>query len=348
MNQPLSPLPLLPLGLRDLLPPEAAAQSHCMQQLLERVALFGYQQVMPPLAEFENTMSAHPAHMAQHSLRVMDPLSSNMLVIRPDFTTQMERIASTRLHHAPLPLRLSYSGNVLRAKPEGLSHERQMAQAGIELIGSASHHADAEVILVLQEALAIILPNEPLVADISIAGLLDALIKQEHPATQDAIRAAVAHKDASALPACHYHTTLATLLELGVDDTTRLQQLASLPMPDAARALCTPLEPLLHSLKPYIPCTLDPLAHGGLSYHEGICFSLFLANKQVEAARGGRYQIQQPTRTLAATGGTVYVQRLLSFLPALPVAPSQHVQGFTPEHRALRDEGIITIHALDI
>ncbi|MCY4503156.1 MAG: ATP phosphoribosyltransferase regulatory subunit, partial [Alphaproteobacteria bacterium] len=45
----------------------------------------------------------------------------------------------------PRPLRLAYAGQVLRVGVSQLHAERQVAQAGVELIGAESVSADAEV-----------------------------------------------------------------------------------------------------------------------------------------------------------------------------------------------------------
>src|SRR6185437_5244250 len=70
-----------------------------------------------------------------------------------DTTPQVARIATTRLAHAPRPLRLSYAGQCLRVRGNQLAPDRQLTQAGIELIGTDSPAADAEIVLVGAEAL---------------------------------------------------------------------------------------------------------------------------------------------------------------------------------------------------
>ena len=52
---------LLPTGLHDLLPPRAAQEADTVRALTETFAAFGYEQVKPPLVEFENTLTGLPA-----------------------------------------------------------------------------------------------------------------------------------------------------------------------------------------------------------------------------------------------------------------------------------------------
>jgi len=149
-----SPHPaLLPSGLRDLLPPDAETEASAVQALMDTFAAHGYQRVKPPLLEFEDSLLAGSgAAVADQTFRLMDPDSNRMMGLRTDITPQVARIATTRLVHAPRPLRLSYAGQCLRVRGGQLAPDRQVAQAGIELIGHDSPEADAETVLVAAEA----------------------------------------------------------------------------------------------------------------------------------------------------------------------------------------------------
>ena len=68
-----------------------------------------------------------------------------MMGIHADMTAQVARISGTRLAHIARPLRLAYSGDVVRVAPEVLNPERQMAQAGAEIIGRDDDAAAVEV-----------------------------------------------------------------------------------------------------------------------------------------------------------------------------------------------------------
>ncbi len=145
---------LLPQGLRDVLPPDAAHESLILGQLTQGFTSWGYQRVDPPLLEFEDTLLEGPgAKMAAQTFRLMDPQSQRIMGARADMTPQIARIAATRLADAPRPLRLFYAGQILRVRGSQLRPERQFLQTGIELIGCDRADADAEVILVAWEVL---------------------------------------------------------------------------------------------------------------------------------------------------------------------------------------------------
>src|SRR3546814_7866318 len=68
-------------------------------------------------------------------------------------TAQVGRIATTRMAGTARPLRLAYGGAVLKVRGTQLRPEREMLQTGIELIGSDTVAAVAEVLRVALDAL---------------------------------------------------------------------------------------------------------------------------------------------------------------------------------------------------
>ena len=145
---------LLPAGLRDILPPEAAFEAGVREKLADTFAAYGYERVKPPLVEFEDgLMGGAGAAVSGDTFRLMDPVSQRMMGVRADMTPQVARIALIRLADAPRPLRLGYTGEVLRVRGTQLRPERQFAQVGAELIGSESAMADVEIISVAVESL---------------------------------------------------------------------------------------------------------------------------------------------------------------------------------------------------
>lgn len=145
---------LLPAGLQDGLPPEAAHEAATMERLIDALAAHGYERVKPPLLEFEDSLLIGPGEqVATQTFRLMDPISQRMMGLRADMTPQVARIASSRLSRAPRPLRLCYAGEVLRVRGNQLRPERQFAQVGAELVGALAPAADAELVRLAAEAL---------------------------------------------------------------------------------------------------------------------------------------------------------------------------------------------------
>ena len=192
---------LLPAGFYDLLPPEAEIEADVTARLIGVLAAHGYERVKPPLVEFEETLlSEAGAAMASDTFRTMDPISHRMIAMRADMTPQVARIAATRLSHKPRPLRLSYAGQVLRVRGSEMRPERQIGQAGAELIGAGGPAADVEVIAVAGEALAALgVPD--LSVDLTLPTLVPA-IAEAYGVTGEravALRAALDRKDVAAV-----------------------------------------------------------------------------------------------------------------------------------------------------
>ncbi len=287
---------LLPAGLLDVLPPEAAHEAATVERLMAAFAAHGYDRVKPPLVEFEESLLSGPgAAMSKLSFRIMDPVSQRMMAVRADMTLQVARIAATRLSRQARPLRLSYAGQVLRVKGSDLRPQRQFGQAGVELIGSTSARADVEVILLAAEALAG-LGIEELSVDLNLSSLVPAvlagLVIDAAPA--GALVEALDRRDAAAVGrlAGAAAELLGGLLRAAGPARKAVTALARLDLPaDAGRERdrLAELVELLLEQRPDLVLTVDPVEHRGLEYHSGVGFTLFGRRQRGELGRGGRY-----------------------------------------------------------
>jgi ATP phosphoribosyltransferase regulatory subunit len=295
MNDAASPA-LLPAGLRDLLPPDAETEAAAVEAAMAIFARHGYQRVKPPLMEFEDgLLTGAGAGVADQTFRLMDPDTRRMMGLRADMTPQVARIATTRLASAPRPLRLSYAGQCLRVHGGQLAPDRQVAQAGIELIGAAEPEADAEVILVAAEALAaagVVRFSFDLTLPPLAPALLDAAGIPEsarHPLLH-----ALDRKDAASVMEHGgvIAAQLTRLLHAAGAVGPALQVLQAESLPGEAAALCEGLVTTVRAIQAQAPglrLTLDPLEFRGFPYHTGLCTTVFALHGHEELGRGGRY-----------------------------------------------------------
>lgn len=123
---------MLPSGLCDLLFDEANADYRIKQILIEHFLKNNFEIIKTPLLEFADNFNED---QVEGSFSTIDVISGKSLVLRNDITMQIPRLLETRLKNAPLPLRLCYEGDVLIAKNDQLYSDRQMTQAGFEIIG---------------------------------------------------------------------------------------------------------------------------------------------------------------------------------------------------------------------
>jgi len=346
-------LALLPEGLHDDLPPFAAHEARSVERLVAQFESHGYERVKPPLIEFEESLLSGPgAGVARHMFRLMDPISQRMMGLRADMTTQVARIAATRLAKAPRPLRLCYAGQVLRVRGSQLRPERQYAQAGVELIGAEGVAGDAELVLLAAEALSA-LGVQGLSVDLTVPTLVPLLTKGLglNDDQAEAARQALDARDGAAIKALpeEVRGLLTDLMRTAGPAKAALAALASLNLPTPARALCDHLGELVAFLDGHnggLTLTIDAGESRGFEYQTGVSFSLFAVGVRGELGRGGRYSLAGGE---SAIGFTLYLDSLMRAIPE-PAAPRRLFIPFaTPVDamRQLRAEGWITVQGLD-
>ncbi len=348
---------LLPAGLGDMLPPEAALEASVIEQLMARLAANGYDRVKPPLVEFEQSLLAGAGQqMASQTFRLMDPVSQRMLGVRADMTLQIARIAASRLRDVGRPLRLSYAGQVLRVKGSQLRPERQFAQIGAELIGTDSAEADVEAVLLSALALRS-LGIENLSVDLNLPTLLAAVgsgsgvADDKFPRLHDAlerkdeagVRALLGESDPRAMA-----LFVALLRMVGPADAV-VAKIAALDLPEAARAEARRLGEVVARLRradPTLKLTVDPVEYRGFEYHTGVSFTLFALGVRGELGRGGRYVTREGE---AATGFTLYLDTILQAVKPPPAKRRLLLPAGTPiaDRQRLQQEGFVTVTALD-
>jgi ATP phosphoribosyltransferase regulatory subunit len=310
---------LLPAGLRDLLPPDAETEAASVEALMEVFAAHGYQRVKPPLLEFEDSLLAGSGvAVAEQTFRLMDPESQRMMGLRADTTPQVARIATTRLAHAPRPLRLSYAGQCLHVRGSQLAPDRQIAQTGIELIGCDNPAADAEIVLVGAEALASVGLTRTSF-DFTLPTLVPILLDDAGftGPTRAVLARALDRKDAASVVR-HGGSLAPTLTDLllaaGPADRA-LPALQAASLPQAARDLATRLAAAIAAIRarsPTLRLTVDPVEFRGFRYETGVSVTIYAPGRHEELGRGGRYICGEAE---PATGLTLYPDAVLRAAP---------------------------------
>jgi len=344
---------LLPAGLRDLLPPDAETEAAGVEAAMAVFAAHAYQRVKPPLLEFEDSFSrGSGAAVAEQNFRIMDPDSHRMMVLRADITPQIARIAATRVAAAPRPLRLSYAGQCVRVRGSGPGTDRQVPQAGIELIGADSAAADAEMMLIAAEALSAMgLARFSL--DLTLPTLVPELLEDAglDGVTRRTLEHALDRKDAAAV-AAHGGTLapmLTDLLLAAGPAAPALEALRHARLPTACRDLAERLADVVsrvHKAAAHVRMTIDPLEFRGFRYHTGLALTVFAPGHHEELGRGGRYASSDGE---PATGFTLYADAVLRAAAPRAARPTVFLPAGSDAARAasLRAEGFATLSSLE-
>lgn len=316
---------LLPEGLRDRLPPQAEATAALVRGLTATFASFGYERVQPPLVEYEESLGSRLGGAARRELlRFTDPVSQHTLALRSDITGQVGRIAVTRLAEAARPLRLSYAGPVLRVRGTQLNPERESLQVGVELVGSDSAQAAAEVIALAVEALGGT-GLQGLTLDITLPTLVAELAEAGWPlgqASLSQVQALLDGKDSGSLKALGAEAFEPLIAAAGPADAA-LARLGALALPGPVRERLGAIASLIAGLAG-VTVTLDPTERHGFEYQTWIGFSLFGAGITGEVGRGGAYRIMRPDGAAeAAIGFSLYIDALVD--QGLGQAPPKRV-----------------------
>ena len=350
---------LLPAGMCDVLPPDAAFEAETTERLMAVFGSRGFQRVKPPFIEFEESLLAdNGAAMASQSFRLMDPVSQRMMAIRPDMTLQVARIATTRLANAPRPLRLSYAGQVLRVKGSQLRPERQFGQVGAELIGPSTPSADAEVIIMATNALSLLgVPG--LSVDLSLPTLVPAVIDGHDLDGEDEerLRTALDRKDAAAVASLagrlgeESAEILSALMAAAGPARRTLEALGALDLKGRAAAEREVLSGVVEGVLAGagdLKLTVDPVENRGFEYHTGVTFTFFAHGVRGELGRGGRY-LAGDGADEHATGFTLFMDSVQRALPAPAVQVRVYLPvGTEPEKQVeLHEAGWITIAGLE-
>ncbi|MGA6098494.1 ATP phosphoribosyltransferase regulatory subunit [Stutzerimonas marianensis] len=291
---------LLPDGIEEVLPAEAARIETARRRVLDLFQRWGYELVITPHIEFlESLLTGAGQDLDLKTFKVIDPLSGRQMGLRADITPQVARLDAHTLRREG-PSRLCYAGSVLHAKPQALATSRSPIQLGAELYGDSSTSSDLEVISLMLEMLE--LADVPDVhMDLGHVGIYRGLARAAglsgHAEQQlfDAMQRK-AMDEIEALTAA-VEPELARMLRAlarlcGGRET--LDAARSL-LATAPAAVVESLEGLIRiadqvaARYPQLPLYFDLGELRGYHYHTGIVFAVFVPGVGQSIAQGGRY-----------------------------------------------------------
>lgn len=292
---------LLPDGIEEVLPEEAARTEAARRQLLDLFSRWGYDLVITPHIEYLESLLTGSGHdLDLQTFKMTDRLSGRMLGLRADITPQVARIDAHTLG-AEGPSRLCYCGSVLHTLPRPLSTSRSLIQLGAELYGDASSASDIEVISLMLETLAAS-RVENVHLDLGHVGIYRGLVQAAEldEATERALFDALQRKAGDEVRELTSHITqpeLAAMLSGLVDLSGDAQVLerAHVLLKGAPESIMVALDELAEIARvlgrryPQVPLYFDLAELRGYHYHTGVTFAAFIPGTGQSIAQGGRY-----------------------------------------------------------
>ncbi|MEQ1543737.1 ATP phosphoribosyltransferase regulatory subunit [Methyloglobulus sp.] len=360
---------LLPEGIEEILPQEAAYLENLRRSILQLFTCWGYELVIPPMIDFIDSLLTGSGHdLDLQTFKLTDQISGRTLGFRADMTPQVARMDAHHLKHE-WPTRLCYVGTVLHTRCDPLEKTRSPMQIGAELYGHAGIESDVEVIRLMLEMLALTgLLNVHL--DLGHVGIFRALSRQ----------AGLDHNQESLLFDILQRKARPELEELmfdfainedvkemflklpelnGGQDVLNKARIVLAKADAQVKQALANLEAaadLLTSRFPTLPISFDLAELRGYHYHTGVVFAAFVPTIGREIARGGRYDNIGAVfgRARPATGFSSDLKLLASLAkqtaqdqPSQRIfAPYQDITELNEKIRDLRAQGHIVIQQL--
>lgn len=135
-----------PEGVQDILFEECFLKKNLEETIRKMFRSCGYYEIETPAFEFYDAFSADGDMTPQEMMFKFFDKQGRILVLRPDMTIPVARVAATKYRDVQYPLKISYIGNAFRYNEMGGGKQKEFTQAGVEIIGLNNPEADAEVI----------------------------------------------------------------------------------------------------------------------------------------------------------------------------------------------------------
>ena len=288
---------LLPEGFRDSLPDLAGKEYLISSSFLNLMKQNGYLLINPPLLEFERSLFfLTPEKDNIDSFRLLDPVSQKMMGIRPDITLQVARLACGSLNESPRPLRLCYSGEILKAYNNGLNLSRQITQIGSEIIGIGDNFCEKELIDLIIEILKK-LKIKKFFINFTMPTLIQSLSKDFNLTRDelDVVKEKYQNKNHKGIEKISKNLeeiskellSIVGLVEANIKKLKRINfpKLTQIEINNFIKAIDK-----IRKKFPHLNIYVDPLEIDGSDYHTGLAFKVFSENLK-ELFTGGNYKV---------------------------------------------------------
>lgn len=315
-----------PIGMRDTFPVTFEKMEAVRQTGREFLRARGFEFIKTPTLEYYDTVGKASAIYDASLFKLVDS-QGNTLVLRPDMTTPITRVATSKLLKEKIPLRLAYFANVFRAQQLEGGRPAEFDQMGIEIIGDQTVYADAEVIMTAIN----LIQNygiQSFKVTIGHAGVLNCILKDytESETQANKLRALLVERNyvgfeetviSFDLPKTKSDALLQFINEAA--NIQSIEQIEKYVSKNDALLYMRQLAELIKqaNLSEYVAFDFTLSSH--MSYYTGMLFELFAEGSGFPLGNGGRYDglLHHFGSSEGATGFGIRVDRLLEILPTL-------------------------------
>lgn len=139
-------------GMRDHLPEAMLLRHYITSTLITVFERYGFEPLTTPIVEYAETLDGKLGDDEKLIYRFEDH-GGRKLALRYDQTVPLARVVAQYAHQLSLPWRRYAFGPSYRGERPARGRYREFWQADIDIVGSASPLADAEIVAVMTEAL---------------------------------------------------------------------------------------------------------------------------------------------------------------------------------------------------
>ncbi len=288
----------LPPGFTDLIGKAAENNYFILKNFIDSFLASNYRLVSPALFEYQDKQKP-----AENSIKVIDSLTNEVMVMREDITKQIGRIFRKENQDSA---KYCYYGNVFYQNNNELNQARQLTQLGLEAIADASLARDYEIFSLTLDALAKINITDFVIV-IALPEIFNQIcrLKKINQLEQQKLRSMFFAKNYSALKKSKYNYLAKYVLS---SDSDKLAELKN-DYPELSPAL-EEFATLLSKLQknyPQLEIIVDPFDLRQFRYHTDYVFKIISRQAKQVFARGGAYQIDKKQ---AAAGVSFYLEEL--------------------------------------
>lgn len=146
-------------GMRDLMGPEMQVKNYLIATAVEIFEQYGYEPLDSPVLELWETLSAKGGEEVEAETFKFTDKGEREVGMRFDLTVPLARIVATN-PHLPKPFKRYALGKAWRYDRPQAGRYREFEQADVDVVGTESPAADAEVVLIALEFLRRVLGND--------------------------------------------------------------------------------------------------------------------------------------------------------------------------------------------
>lgn len=132
---------------------ECLAKRSIQEKLRKVFTAYGYSEVITPGLEFNDVFNGKVRYFPQETMYKLVDGKNRLMVLRPDNTMPIARLAATRLREERLPLKLFYNQSIFMVNPKNSGRDDEFTQSGIEILGGEKTAADYEALSLAAQAL---------------------------------------------------------------------------------------------------------------------------------------------------------------------------------------------------